>query len=252
MSLNNESDEEIVSNILNLPGEIIDHITSYIDYLSPWLNTSNSVRNIVQPTGQLERFLELPSEIQNLILDQLSYKDIGNLLSTSKIVSTSLRRNLNRNPKIDHYMKFYNLDREINHLIRQNRSQEATQLYKNFIIENYRLIKKEEEFFGKIKQLGKLLQLRTRNRMEMMPFRELKHKNPTTIITRIETPEYLSSISQNKFLDDIVSSIFDLDLLNQNNLRKLIELLNMYDEELNTSGLNNKRFIQQILDRYYL
>jgi hypothetical protein len=254
MSVPNLFDEGVM-NLLHLPVEILEEITSYVDKISPFLGTSKSVRNILQPTGQMERFLELPPEIQNLILELLSYKDLSHILSTSKIVSASLRKDLERKPKLNQYMIVYNLEKEINHLIKESRVIEAIDLYKNFIIDNYELIQSDEEIFEKVKQLSLILIRNTHDREskeELLPFKYLKHRNPTTFITRIDTPKNLASISQMKFIDDIVSSIFELNLVKETNIKRLKRLLKMFEEKLNLpSSRNNKRFILKILDKYY-
>jgi Leucine-rich repeat (LRR) protein len=65
--------------------------------LRPWLQVSKGTRQHSKHLGTFELFLNLPYDIQNMILQKAGYESLGNLLSTSVNVNKSLKRN----PRID-------------------------------------------------------------------------------------------------------------------------------------------------------
>ncbi len=76
--------------------------------------------------------LNLPFSIQNQILNELGYKDIGSLLSTSKIVSS----NLSERKKVSLLKKFRRLEKQVKKLIQENMNVKALNLIIDFEQEN--------------------------------------------------------------------------------------------------------------------
>jgi Leucine-rich repeat (LRR) protein len=88
--------------------------------LRPWLQVSKGTRQHSRYLGTFELFLNLPHEIQNLILQKAGYGSLGNLLSTSVNVNKALKRNplinfdyfeQNKEYQRSKYQRFYQLVR---------------------------------------------------------------------------------------------------------------------------------------------
>jgi hypothetical protein len=128
-----------------LPSDVVREITSYVAPKSSWLQTSKKVRDIVKPTGEFQGFLNLPVDVQNLVLNQLDNQTTSNLLSASKIVSTRLSENLDRRPtKFQKVYDIKKLENKIGAILRSQKYEsqekkflEAMNVARKYLIDHY-------------------------------------------------------------------------------------------------------------------
>jgi hypothetical protein len=96
-------------------------------------------------------FYSLPPETQNVILTYLENQDLGNLLQTSKRLSTILKTNVERKPVLDYYEAMKEL-KQIKKLIPQSHLLAFAQL-KQFIMDHYLLLVNHIQLRQKIKDM---------------------------------------------------------------------------------------------------
>jgi hypothetical protein len=96
-------------------------------------------------------FNSLPPETQNVILTYLENQDLGNLLQTSKRLSTILKTNVERKPVLDYYEAMKEL-KQIKKLIPQSHLLAFAQL-KQFIMDHYLLLVNHIQLRQKIKDI---------------------------------------------------------------------------------------------------
>jgi hypothetical protein len=114
-------DEVLVTDLFS--PDVIEEIAFQLEKigsLRPWLQVSKGTRQHSKFMGTFELFLNLPYDIQNLILQKAGYGSLGNLLSTSVQVHKSLKKNprinfdyfeQNKEYQRSKYKRFYQLVR---------------------------------------------------------------------------------------------------------------------------------------------
>jgi hypothetical protein len=119
----NEGKQEVIITDILSP-DIIEQIAFQLEKmgaLRPWLQVSRGTNKFSKALGSFQLFLDLPIEIQNLILQQIGFQDIGNLLSVSNYINRSLKsKNISKIIDFDEnkeyqkskYSRFYALVRD--------------------------------------------------------------------------------------------------------------------------------------------
>jgi hypothetical protein len=124
----NEGKQEIPERLITdlLTPDMIEEVANQLSKmgsLRPWLQVSKGTNKYSKPIGNFDSFLNAPVDIQNLILQEIGYKDVGNLLSVSNYVNKSLKSKKikkieyfdeNKEYQKSKYSRFYDLIRNTN------------------------------------------------------------------------------------------------------------------------------------------
>ena len=161
--------------------------------------------NLVPLGNDFEDFLNLPPEIQNLILHQLRETDIVQLLSTSKYVSDRLSENGSRKTSLRFPLAMKNLQTQINKLIQQKNYDLASNQIKEFAVQNFSLIKQNDTIRRKLSSLA------VKVSKDLQEIFEPKYLSSGLISYVNDTYQHLTTKGKEELENELVKSIMNME-----------------------------------------
>jgi hypothetical protein len=180
------------------------------------------------PPRSFDYYLNLPPELQNEIMSYMKRRDISNLFSLSKNVSTRMEENIDRKTEAQEYYYIRELENKINSNIKNGKNKEAEHLFIQYLTKNFKSVLQDKNKKKKLRSIARLLKKKDIKKI----FRNNNIKKPSTIL------ELMNQIIQ---LSEYGAPEYEIEELLKQLSEFIFDLTSVYqiDNKFLTAGLDD-------------